>query len=133
MSTTFNEKPSGSPPATEKLERTGTDGTVGLPRAATTATTGTGTTAVGQSLGFSAHTATASKVLAALGVADHRNGLADADAASRLEQYGPNRLKPPQKPSIFKICMRQIANAMTLVLSEYRRRIIQWSCQGFCP
>lgn len=79
-------------------------------------------------LNFAAHTASPAKVLEALNVADSTRGLSDEEAARRLEQYGPNRLKPPPKPSLFKICMRQVANAMTLVLSEYRT---VWS--GFVP
>jgi magnesium-transporting ATPase (P-type) len=112
----------GSPPALNdnKLSRNGTDSTLAIPRSGTT---GTGATAVGsQGLGFAPHTVPATKVLEALGVTDPVRGLSDEEAARRLEQYGPNRLKPPPKPSLLKICGRQVANAMTLVLSEYKRR-----------
>lgn len=68
-------------------------------------------------LSFAPHTAEPSKVLSAL-EANQDNGLSDDDAAKRLAEYGPNRIKPPKKPSIWGICLRQIGNAMTLVLSE---------------
>lgn len=78
----------------------------------------TGDTAVGsQALPFAPHTAEPSKVLEALGV-NPKAGLTDEEAASRLAKYGPNRIKPPKAPSLWGICLRQIGNAMTVVLSE---------------
>lgn len=68
-------------------------------------------------LSFPPHTAEPSKVLSAL-ESNQDNGLSDDEAAKRLGEYGPNRIKPPKKPSLLGICMRQIGNAMTLVLSE---------------
>lgn len=68
-------------------------------------------------LDFAPHTADPGKVLTAL-ASNQQNGLSDDEAAKRLTEYGPNRIKPPKKPSIVGICLRQIGNAMTLVLSE---------------
>jgi len=70
-----------------------------------------------RALDFNSHTATSRKVLEALHV-DADGGLTDSDAKKRVEEYGPNRLKPPRRPSPFSIFLRQIGNAMTLVLSE---------------
>jgi magnesium-transporting ATPase (P-type) len=80
-------------------------------------TKASGNTAVSQALPFAPHTAASSKVLEALS-SDADKGLSDQDAAKRLEQYGPNRLKPPKRPSVWKIIGRQFANAMCLVLSK---------------
>ena len=74
-------------------------------------------TAVDRSLPFNAHTASSSKVLEALNV-DPMQGLTDSDVAKRIDVYGPNRLKPPRRPSVWSILLRQVGNAMTLVLSE---------------
>jgi Na+-exporting ATPase len=79
----------------------------------------TGDTAVSQSLPFAPHTVKSSQVLDALN-ADVNIGLSESDVLQRQQTYGPNRLKPPQKPSVLKIVFRQIGNAMTLVLSEWR-------------
>lgn len=81
-------------------------------------TKNSGNTAVSQALPFAPHTASSSKVLEALST-NADKGLSDQDAAKRMEQYGPNRLKPPKKPSALKILGRQFANAMCLVLSEF--------------
>ena len=43
-------------------------------------------------------------------------GLSDAEAASRLEKYGPNQLKEKASVSAWSILVRQVANALTLVL-----------------
>lgn len=80
--------------------------------------TDTRATAVSQALPFAPHTAPSSKVLEALSV-DPEKGLSDQDAAKRLETYGENRLKPPQRPSVLKIIGRQFGNAMSIVLSEW--------------
>ncbi|KAJ5268707.1 hypothetical protein N7505_004465 [Penicillium chrysogenum] len=47
---------------------------------------------------------------------DADDGLASAEARSRLETYGHNRLEEGEGISIGKILLRQIANAMMLVL-----------------
>ncbi|KAH7094985.1 hypothetical protein FB567DRAFT_623306 [Paraphoma chrysanthemicola] len=44
------------------------------------------------------------------------NGLNDAEAKSRLEDYGPNELGEAEGVSVVKILIAQVANAMTLVL-----------------
>jgi hypothetical protein len=80
-------------------------------------TTDTRATAVSQALPFAPHNAASSKVLEALS-SDADHGLSEEDARKRLELYGPNRLKPPKRPSVMKIIVRQVGNAMTLVLSE---------------
>lgn len=85
-----------------------------LPRHASTVTDDT---VVGHHMPFKPHTVPASKVTAALEV-DPKIGLSEDEAARRLAIYGPNRLKPPAKPSMLKIFARQVGNAMTLVLSE---------------
>lgn len=64
------------------------------------------------------HTLEGQDVLTAYEV-DPKLGL-DQDKVPGLQQkYGPNRLKPPPKPSLIKILLRNIANAMTMVLSEF--------------
>jgi magnesium-transporting ATPase (P-type) len=70
-----------------------------------------------RALDFNTHTATSTKVLEALSV-DAEAGLTESDASKRIDEYGPNRLKPPRRPSPFSIFLRQIGNAMTLVLSK---------------
>jgi magnesium-transporting ATPase (P-type) len=69
-------------------------------------------------LAFPAHTADDSKVLEALGV-NPNNGLSEDEAAARLETYGPNRIKPPPKANLGKIIFRQVANAMSVILSTF--------------
>ncbi|KAF9022152.1 potassium/sodium eff [Hymenopellis radicata] len=61
------------------------------------------------------HTQPAQDLLATLGV-DVVLGLSEDKAAKLLEENGPNRLKPPAKPSRLKIFMSQVTNAMTIVL-----------------
>ncbi|KAL7419667.1 hypothetical protein Q5752_005581 [Cryptotrichosporon argae] len=66
-------------------------------------------------LSFAPHTAPSDRVLGALDTgAEH--GLAEAEAARRLERYGANRLKPPKRANAWKIVVRQVGNAMTVVL-----------------
>ena len=77
----------------------------------------TGDTVTSQALPFAPHTAGSAKVVEAL-KADPKIGLSESDAARRLEVHGPNRLKPPKRPSVLKIIVRQTGNAMTLVLSK---------------
>jgi P-type Na+/K+ transporter len=85
-----------------------------LPR---TTTGNTSNTAVSQGLPFKPHTSTSIKVIQALNT-DVDHGLTERDAMERLGVYGPNRLKPPKRPSVYRIIVRQVANAMTVVLSE---------------
>ncbi|EJD55236.1 potassium/sodium eff [Auricularia subglabra TFB-10046 SS5] len=61
------------------------------------------------------HTVPSETILAQLDVDPHW-GLADDQAKERLAQNGPNRLKPPKKPSRLKILLAQVLNAMTIVL-----------------
>ena len=61
------------------------------------------------------HTLPASKVLSRFGV-DPKWGLTMDRAQEILLKDGPNRLKPPQKPSRMKIFLAQVLNAMTIVL-----------------
>ena len=74
-------------------------------------------TATSQSLPVPPHTIESSKVLETLH-SDALKGLSETDAANRLELHGPNRLKPPRRPKIWNILLRQLANAMTVVLSK---------------
>lgn len=109
--TTSSTANTASAPKTEDVEKG---------QAPVGATNGSGGNAGGAGYGvlsFAPHTAEPSKVLTAL-AANQQNGLSEDEAAKRLGEYGPNRIKPPKKPSIFAITMRQIGNAMTVVLSE---------------
>lgn len=74
-------------------------------------------TATPVALAFPAHTAEAAKVLEALAV-DQQYGLSEQEAKTRLAAYGPNRIKPPPKANLGKIILRQVANAMSVILSE---------------
>ena len=62
-----------------------------------------------------AHTLTGDEVLK-LFQTDAKLGLHTDIVGGLQEKYGPNRLKPPPKPSLLKIFGRQVFNAMTLVL-----------------
>ena len=62
-----------------------------------------------------AHTIDAGEVVDALD-SDVLRGLSTVKVEQLLEKWGPNRLKPPVRPSLLKICLRQMANAMTIVL-----------------
>ncbi|WRT63192.1 potassium/sodium efflux P-type ATPase, fungal-type [Kwoniella shivajii] len=95
--------------STEKYTTNSNNAEKSLPRA------DTGNTAVSQSLPFKPHTASSSKVLEALS-GNASKGLSEQDVQNRLAQHGPNRLKPPKKPSVYKIVLRQIGNAMTVIL-----------------
>jgi len=61
------------------------------------------------------HTLPAGTVLSRFGV-DPKWGLTMDRAKEILLKDGPNRLKPPQKPSRMKIFLAQVLNAMTIVL-----------------
>ena len=62
-----------------------------------------------------AHTRTSDDVLQEHNV-DPLLGLSFDKAKQLAEEFGPNRLKPPPRPSILKIFGRQIGNAMVIVL-----------------
>ncbi|KAI0912659.1 hypothetical protein F4823DRAFT_559784 [Ustulina deusta] len=47
---------------------------------------------------------------------DASNGLSHTEAARRLEEYGPNRVKAAKGLSIWKILLRQVSNSLTVVL-----------------
>ena len=44
------------------------------------------------------------------------NGLSSVDAAARLKQYGPNRLKPPQQRAALLQFLAQFGNPLVLIL-----------------
>ncbi|HXV99842.1 MAG TPA: cation-transporting P-type ATPase, partial [Anaerolineae bacterium] len=44
------------------------------------------------------------------------NGLTEAEAARRLEQYGPNALVERGLKSPWKILLEQLTNVMTIIL-----------------
>jgi len=48
--------------------------------------------------------------------ANSEDGLTASEAALRLEEYGPNQLGQQGGVSVVKIFVRQVANAMVLVL-----------------
>lgn len=64
---------------------------------------------------IAAHILSADDAIAQLR-ADARNGLSPTEAKSRLEAYGPNELNDGSGVQPLKILLRQIANAMILVL-----------------
>jgi len=61
------------------------------------------------------HVRPSEDILKEFGV-DPSKGLSIERAALLLSENGPNRLKPPIKPSKWKILLGQITNAMTIVL-----------------
>jgi hypothetical protein len=79
----------------------------------------TGFVTVGTSVHPQPHTLPSSALLKAYGV-NAQHGLQEAEASARLETCGPNRLRPPTRPSVAKIVVRQLGNAMSIVLSKYR-------------
>ncbi|KAK2739946.1 hypothetical protein FQN57_006265 [Myotisia sp. PD_48] len=62
-----------------------------------------------------AHTFTASDISRILQV-DLHHGLSSAEAASRLQRDGPNKVKSAEGISMWKILLRQVSNSLTLVL-----------------
>ena len=66
-------------------------------------------------LSVPAHTISAEEIVNTL-ESDVMRGFTPAKVQSLLEKWGPNQLKPPVRPSLWKIFLRQIANAMTIVL-----------------
>ncbi|KAG8806458.1 hypothetical protein FRC17_004979, partial [Serendipita sp. 399] len=61
------------------------------------------------------HVRTSESILKELKV-DALAGLSNERAAQLLAQNGPNQLKPPKKPSKLKLLVRQITNAMNVIL-----------------
>lgn len=60
------------------------------------------------------HAGTVSQILAAL--ATTLSGLSEAEAARRLERFGPNRLKPPAPVSALKILRDQLTSVVVILL-----------------
>ena len=56
----------------------------------------------------------AREVMESLGSAD--TGLSEAEAAGRLEKYGPNKLKEAEKPSLLQRFLTQLKDPMLLIL-----------------
>lgn len=63
-----------------------------------------------------AHILTPEQVARALGV-DINHGLSTAEAASRLQRYGPNKVKGAAGVSAGTILLRQVTNSLTLILT----------------
>ncbi|PSN75348.1 hypothetical protein BS50DRAFT_38461 [Corynespora cassiicola Philippines] len=59
------------------------------------------------------HTLTPAQVAQELGV-DIHHGLSVAEAASRLQLYGPNKVKGAEGLSLWEILLRQVSNSLTL-------------------
>ncbi|ETS73001.1 hypothetical protein PFICI_15176 [Pestalotiopsis fici W106-1] len=64
----------------------------------------------------SAHTVQLEQLEQLLLQTNFQHGLDDAEASSRLEQHGPNKVEGAKGLSPWKIFMRQISNSLTLVL-----------------
>ncbi|KAK2812739.1 hypothetical protein FQN50_001068 [Emmonsiellopsis sp. PD_5] len=62
-----------------------------------------------------AHTYPIPEITRVLGV-DRLYGLSSAEAASRLQRDGPNKVKGAEGVSLWKILLRQVSNSLTLVL-----------------
>lgn len=67
------------------------------------------------------HTLASEKLVQLLNT-DPLKGLDESEVAKLQEQYGPNRIKPPRKPSFLKITGRQIVNGASRVRLFYRYR-----------
>ena len=63
----------------------------------------------------SSHAVDASAVADAL-VTDVQLGLSEAEAAERLERFGPNRLHPPARPQYVRIAARQLFDPLVALL-----------------
>lgn len=63
-----------------------------------------------------AHTLPAHQVALHLRV-DVNHGLSSAEAASRLERDGPNKVKSAEGVSAWEILLRQVSNSLTMVCS----------------
>jgi magnesium-transporting ATPase (P-type) len=62
-----------------------------------------------------AHTLPAEDIISILD-SDVMRGLSESKVQSLQERWGPNQLKPPVRPSLWNIFLRQLGNAMTIVL-----------------
>ncbi|KAK2753479.1 hypothetical protein FQN54_007869 [Arachnomyces sp. PD_36] len=62
-----------------------------------------------------AHTFPITQISNALAV-NIQNGLSSAEAASRLREDGPNKVKGAEGISLWKILLRQVSNSLTIVL-----------------
>ena len=60
------------------------------------------------------YTQSATEVLNALGTS--ANGLTSAEAAERLQKYGPNKLKEAEKPTLFQRFIAQLKDPMLIIL-----------------
>ena len=69
-------------------------------------------------LNFKPHHETSSALLEALNT-NVNFGLSEEEVEKRRQVYGENRLKEVKGVSGFKIILRQVGNAMTLILSEF--------------
>ncbi len=69
-----------------------------------------------------AHTQTSETLLSAFNT-DPNFGLSEEEVEKRRIEYGENRLKEVKGVSGFKIVLRQVGNAMTLILSKFLSRI----------
>lgn len=61
------------------------------------------------------HMMTDKRILEELG-SNREQGLNQQQVTAATEKYGPNIIQPPKKPSFIKVVLRQVVNAMTLVL-----------------
>ena len=78
------------------------------------------------------HTLSATDFLSRFGV-DPTWGLTEGRAQEILLRDGPNRLRPPQKPSRLKIFLAQVLNAMTIVLiaaTAVSFAVMDWTSGG---
>jgi magnesium-transporting ATPase (P-type) len=82
-----------------------------------------------QYLSKPAHSLTYEEVIQELGT-NSDDGLTTSDVKQRLEKYGGNVLEGDEGVSFAKIVIRQIANAMMLVSSNFngRRRNMKTQC-----
>ena len=66
------------------------------------------------------HAKSKEECFAHLGIKDtgthHRTGLTSADAAQRLEQYGPNKLTEKEKVTLLQRIWNQVANVLVGIL-----------------
>ena len=72
------------------------------------------------------HTLSTGQVLEQLR-ADPVAGLSPADAAQRLQHYGPNQLKEPPQPSWALRFLNQVKDPMVLVLTRSSSWSSSWS------
>ena len=68
---------------------------------------------------FPYHSKSKEDCFAQLGIKDanhHRSGLTSAEAAKRLEQYGPNKLTEKEKVTLLQRIWNQVANVLVGIL-----------------